>query len=393
MSWTCFYTLRGTKTAPEGSLTEQYKDLQESKREEASVKAAQSKELHKFRANVQERKAHARTAEERNEQLLMLVEELNARIEFLERQQELAEAKHRESYAGLKRTVNQLACGGLAGAIARTSVAPMDRVKILLQTQHLVHLGQKKYTGIFQTMQVIIKEEGVAKLWRGNGVNVIRVVPYSATQFAAYDFYKSLLLGDKHATELTTVERLLSGALAGMTATSITHPLDVVRLRLAVNPELVGWYGAFKDVVSENGARSLMKGYTPTLLSLAPFIGINFATFDTLKTWYYPNDGPKNSWIVLLLGASAGIFAQTCCYPLDTIRRRMQLKGHNYDSTLDCMRKIASSEGVFGFYRGMLPNALKVVPQNAIRFVAFEALRGFFNVKKKEGGVGGMGGG
>ena len=61
----------------------------------------------------------------------------------------------------------------------------------------------------------------------------MRVIPYSATQFASYDFYKGFFvngLGD----ELTVPQRLVSGACAGMTATTVTHPLDVVRVNMQV---------------------------------------------------------------------------------------------------------------------------------------------------------------
>eukprot|EP00457_Paulinella_chromatophora_P008838 gb/GEZN01008887.1/.p1 GENE.gb/GEZN01008887.1/~~gb/GEZN01008887.1/.p1 ORF type:complete len:397 (-),score=76.07 gb/GEZN01008887.1/:135-1325(-) len=391
-----FFALRGSKTAPDGSLTQQFHDMKEAQKDEREIEReiaeAKKQQLANFRevVRVRPKERIAQTAEERNEQLLVLIEELNARIEALETQDMEAKKKELVAYAGLKRTANQLVCGGLAGAIARTTVAPIDRVKILLQTQHLVHAGRIKYTGIVQTMSTIMQEEGLKGLWRGNGVNIVRVVPYSATQFASYDVYKQFIMGDREMHTLSTVERLCAGGLAGMTATSVTHPLDVIRLRLSVNPDLAGPVAALKDVLSENGARSLMKGYTPTLMSLGPFIAINFASFDTFKQWAYPDGSlQKEPWKILMLGACAGLFAQTCCYPLDTIRRRMQLKGQNYDNTLDCIRKILRTEGPAGFYRGMLPNALKVVPQNSIRFVAFEMLRTVFGVEKKKVGGGG----
>jgi solute carrier family 25 phosphate transporter 23/24/25/41 len=74
---------------------------------------------------------------------------------------------------------------------------------------------------------------------------VFRVIPYAATQFAAYDAYKDKILNyggnnvDGNAT-LSTGQRLLAGGLSGMTATTLTHPLDVIRLRLNVQPELRG---------------------------------------------------------------------------------------------------------------------------------------------------------
>lgn len=90
------------------------------------------------------------------------------------------------------------------------------------------------------------------------------------------------------------------------------------------------------------------------------------------------------------MGGMAGIFAQTCCFPLDTVRRRMQLKGRPYKHTLDAFRTIARDEGFRGFYRGMVPNAIKVIPNNAIRFLVFTQIKQWWGLT---GGGGGGGGG
>jgi len=85
-------------------------------------------------------------------------------------------------------------------------VAPIDRVKILMQTQFISRGGDSskyfftrnkrflrdefvvcRYTGVFQSLRTIVKEEGIGRLWRGNGVNIVRVIPYTGTQFASYD--------------------------------------------------------------------------------------------------------------------------------------------------------------------------------------------------------------
>lgn len=86
----------------------------------------------------------------------------------------------------------------------------------------------------------------------------------------------------------------------------------------------------------------------------------------------------------LLLGGASGTFAATVCYPLDTVRRRMQMKGVVYDSQLDALRTIAATEGYRGFYRGWAANTLKVVPQNAIRFVSYELLKKLLGVTKSK---------
>lgn len=82
------------------------------------------------------------------------------------------------------------------------------------------------------------------------------------------------------------------------------------------------------------------------------------------------------------MGAATGTLAATCCYPLDTIRRRMQMRGHTYAGQLDAFARIWASEGLRGFYKGWAANTIKVVPQNAIRFVTYETLKSLMGVRK-----------
>jgi solute carrier family 25 phosphate transporter 23/24/25/41 len=168
-------------------------------------------------------------------------------------------------------------------------------------------------------------------------------------------------------------------------ATTVTHPLDVARLRISIDLQLRGTRDAFRSLWMENGLRAMYKGWIPTVISVSPFIAINFASFDILKQMAYPmgTDSTKtNPFVILSLGGMAGIFAQTICYPLDTIRRRMQMKGRVYSGLSNAFLTIYREEGVKGYYRGIVPNAVKVVPNNAIRFLVYEWLKTFMSVQK-----------
>ena len=91
-------------------------------------------------------------------------------------------------------------------------------------------------------------------------------------------------------------------------------------------------YDYFYDYIPLRSYRSFAKGYGATLTSLVPFIAINFSTFDSLKAAVYPDPNtPQNSGVILGLGAVAGLAAQSLCFPLDTIRRRLQLSGTHYN--------------------------------------------------------------
>mmetsp|Transcript_39648 Transcript_39648/g.105564 ORF Transcript_39648/g.105564 Transcript_39648/m.105564 type:complete len:311 (-) Transcript_39648:1261-2193(-) len=262
-----------------------------------------------------------------------------------------------------KMRVDTLLAGGIAGAAARTLTAPLDRVKILMQTQrissakHSSVVVADKYTSLTQALIKVAKDEGIKGYWRGNLANCIRVVPYSATQFVTFEQLRHIGV----VSFLPTImERLTCGAMAGMAATFVTHPLDVIRLRLAVDPELRGIFDSFRSLWREGQFIALYKGLGPTLASLAPFVAINFATYDTLKSSFLQPDKRPDPVLSLLLGAAAGLIAQSACYPLDTIRRRMQMKGRHYDNTWHAFCTILRQEGIQALYRGIAANTLKV---------------------------------
>ena len=78
--------------------------------------------------------------------------------------------------------------GGVAGAVSRTVVSPLERLKILFQVQSA---GRNEYQGsVMKGLSKIWREEGFKGMMRGNGTNCIRIVPYSAVQFGSYNLYK-----------------------------------------------------------------------------------------------------------------------------------------------------------------------------------------------------------
>jgi len=280
--------------------------------------------------------------------------------------------------------------------MARSVVAPIDRVKLLIQTSFMVNQGQgvaqavgaggavnpalampKEHTGIVRTFNSILRNEGVGSLWRGNAINCVRVFPYAGLQFASYEKYRGLMmdLASWQGTDFGVIHRLMAGGMAGATAASFTHPLDVMRVRMAVHSELKGIRPLIRGIMADGGMWGFTKGYGATMLSISPFIAVNFAAFDTLKQWHADRTvGPQSKMSILGLGAASGLVAQTICFPLDTVRRRMQLKGNNYTSITNAFATIFKKEGAAGFYKGIAPNALKIVPNNGIRFLAYSYL-------------------
>ncbi|XP_051131885.1 probable envelope ADP,ATP carrier protein, chloroplastic [Andrographis paniculata] len=266
------------------------------------------------------------------------------------------------------------AAGAIAGAAAKTVTAPLDRIKLLMQT-HGLRAGQegaKKGIGFIEAITLIGKEEGIKGYWKGNLPQVIRIIPYSAVQLFAYETYKKLFRGKDG--ELSVLGRLAAGACAGMTSTFVTYPLDVLRLRLAVEPGYKTMSQVALNMLKEEGFASFYNGLGPSLIGIAPYIAVNFCVFDLVKK-ALPEKYQKRTETSLVTALVSATVATVLCYPLDTIRRQMQMRGSPYATVLDAFPGIVARDGWQGLYRGFVPNALKTLPNSSIRLTTFDAVK------------------
>lgn len=273
--------------------------------------------------------------------------------------------------------------GAVAGAAAKTVTAPLDRIKLLMQI-HGVRVGQesaKKAIGFIEAIVMIGKEEGIKGYWKGNLPQVIRIIPYSAVQLFAYETYKNLFKGKDG--ELSVIGRLAAGACAGMTSTFVTYPLDVLRLRLAVEPGYRTMSEIALTMLREEGVASFYYGLGPSLLGIAPYIAVNFCIFDLVKK-SLPEKYQQKTQSSLLTAVVSAAVATLTCYPLDTVRRQMQMKGTPYKSVLDAIPGIVQRDGVIGLYRGFVPNALKTLPNSSIRLTTFDIVKRLIAASEKE---------
>eukprot|EP01117_Protostelium_nocturnum_P012828 TRINITY_DN4752_c0_g1_i1.p1 TRINITY_DN4752_c0_g1~~TRINITY_DN4752_c0_g1_i1.p1 ORF type:complete len:326 (+),score=73.99 TRINITY_DN4752_c0_g1_i1:159-1136(+) len=272
--------------------------------------------------------------------------------------------------------------GGIAGTFAKSSIAPLERVKILFQirSQHY------PYSGVLSTLNAIHKREGFASLWKGNWATVVRIFPYAAIQFTSFENYRKFL--HKRIEGHKTLVNLVSGSLAGATSVLFTYPLDVVRVRLAVtvtSNEYRGIAHCISDIIKQNGVSGLFRGIYPTFMGILPYAGVNFASYEALKG--IVKNGKKGAELTipenLLCGGIAGAVGQTVAYPLDVVRRQMQTAGlkdahgFNHKNTLSALKTIVEKEGWRGLFRGLSINYLRVGPQVAISFTTYDTVKKF----------------
>lgn len=308
-----------------------------------------------------------------------------------------------------------LIAGGVAGGVSRSAVAPLERLKILLQVQNPHSI---KYNGTIQGLKYIWRTEGIRGMFKGNGTNCARIVPNSAVKFFSYEQASNGILwlhrqqsGNEEA-QLTPLLRLGAGACAGIIAMSATYPMDMVRGRLTVQTEnsprqYRGIFHALSTVFREEGPRALYRGWLPSVIGVIPYVGLNFAVYESLKDWLIqtkPFGLAENSELSvttrLACGAAAGTVGQTVAYPLDVIRRRMQMVGWKdassvltadgkskapleYTGMVDAFRKTVRHEGFGALYKGLVPNSVKVVPSIAIAFVTYEVVKDVLGVEMR----------
>ncbi|XP_055014612.1 calcium-binding mitochondrial carrier protein SCaMC-1 isoform X2 [Boleophthalmus pectinirostris] len=285
----------------------------------------------------------------------------------------------------------QLMSGAVAGCVARTATAPLDRLKVFRQ----VHSYSFFAGNVLSGFQYMLKEGGFLSLWRGNGMNVLKIAPETAIKFTAYEHIKSMMHGHNQSRPLRIYERFLAGSLAGATAQTAIYPMEVLKTRLTLRKtgQYSGMVDCAKQMLQKEGVSAFYKGYVPNLLAIVPYAGIDLAVYETLKfTWLNRNSGVVDPGVMVLVGCGAvsSTCGQLASYPLALIRTRMQaqtsLKGAPKVSMLALLRNIVIQEGVTGLYRGISPNLLKVIPAVTVSYVVYEYTRILLGVDI-EGGI------
>jgi solute carrier family 25 phosphate transporter 23/24/25/41 len=340
--------------------------------------------------------------------------------------------------------MKQLFCGGIAGSIAKTVTAPFSRLTILFQVHSMVttKLDRPKYAmSISGGFQKIIDRGGMKSLWRGNMTSVLHRFPYSAINFYIYENTLDTLNGMRtsHQEKIETyghlsrrvtmrmteeelpqpqptkstrasaddtlaIHKFIAGAVAGSVACIGCYPLDLVRTRLTTELEGLEHYrgmsDAFSKIAKEEGLLGFYSGLGPTLLVAVPNIAISYSVYGTLKEHILDDElfynvrkidadsgEPKlGIFLTVMCGAASGLLSTCITFPMDTIRRRMQIQNlhvaeeHRLTSRQQFLN-LMRHEGLGSLYRGLPPEIMKVIPMVGTMFVVYEKAKELLDVK------------
>jgi len=265
-----------------------------------------------------------------------------------------------------------LLTGGTAAAVSKTAVAPIERVKLLLQVQHAQKSIEVKYKGIIDCFTRVAKEQGFWSLWRGNLANVIRYFPTQALNFAFKDTYKKLFIGGidkKKEFWKFFFGNLASGGAAGATSLCVVYPLDFARTRLAADVgkgtgrEFSGLGNCLVKIFKSDGILGLYRGFFVSVQGIIIYRASYFGFFDTIKSMVSTDPKKVNFFVAWGIAQVVTVCSGIASYPWDTVRRRMMMQSGKkeilYKNTWDCAVKIVKNEGLRAMYKGALSNIFR----------------------------------
>jgi len=279
---------------------------------------------------------------------------------------------------GVKKSSNPmvaLTTGCISGGIEAIAVWPMESIKTQLQLQTKLPAGQKPpFTGIISGLVYTTKTTGFLSLYNGLGVTLIGSIPKAGIRFGANSWFKKQLANEKG--KLNMGQQFLAGMGAGtVEAVVAVTPMETVKTKLIQHN--LGLVEGVSRIMKESGIAGFYQGVFATILKQASNQGLRFMFYNKYKDIVTSNGvSPLSPLGALLGGMLAGCFSTLGNNPFDVVKTKMQgTDAKQYKNTVDCFIKILTTEGVTGFYKGLVARLGRVVPGQGIIFMSFETIQ------------------
>jgi solute carrier family 25 phosphate transporter 23/24/25/41 len=305
-------------------------------------------------------------------------------------------------------SVKYFVAGALAGAVSRTLTAPLDRLRVYLQINAGAGTTPKGGFALVEATKTIYTQNNrsILTFFRGNGLNVFKIAPESALKFATHEYMKDYLGKTRHSGEkkvdLTVYERLLAGGVAGVVSQGGVYPLEVLKTRVMTagsSSDLKGMHlltDTAKNMWREAGIRAYYRGLLTAVVGVFPFAAIDMSVFDALKQSWARDErkrlrvgeqatGDPGLMRVLGYGMFSGMVASCAVYPIGLVRTRLQAQGtpahpQTYTGAMDVVQRTFRREGIRGFYKGLVPTLIKVIPAAGLSYATYDVCKKQMNL-------------
>eukprot|EP01084_Bolivina_argentea_P061437 112270_1 len=291
-----------------------------------------------------------------------------------------------------------LLLGGAVGAVAKTIMAPVERIKLLLQTMDsnpdVISGKVERFKGVGDCFKRVSAEQGVSAFWRGNLVNCLRYAPQQGSALAFNDMINGAMPKFDSKTQFwqSFGTKLFAGGASGAAANTICYPFDFARTRLASDVKKGG--GQFNGImdcimttVNKQGIRGLYTGWSVTVGGAFVYRAGQLGSFKQIQDMnpYKQDKGFLGGASAFAAATVARTVVMPFNYPFDTIRRRMMLQSEKpvaerlYKGSIHCFTSVLKAEGLAGMYKGLLPEMFRGVGGSMV-IVVYDRIKFIYNL-------------
>ncbi|CAJ0633646.1 17938_t:CDS:2 [Entrophospora sp. SA101] len=281
--------------------------------------------------------------------------------------------------------------GITAGAVTTISLHPFDLIKTRFQVDDSARkiFQRHQFGATFKTMNIIWRKYGLKGLYRGVSPNFTGATTSWGLYFYWYDLFKQKTASNNKSSELSPIQHLVASAEAGAITALFTNPFWVIKTRMCAtnidDPRAYkGLFDGLYQILKYEGIRGLYRGIIPAFFGVSHG-ALQFMAYEEMKKWKLKigskEDRKKlDNLEYLLIAGSSKIFATISTYPYQLIKARLQNQSFEvkYNGVIDTIKKVFRSEGFFGFYKGLAPNILRVLPGTCTTFLVYENMMEFF---------------
>lgn len=267
-----------------------------------------------------------------------------------------------------------LVAGVIGGVLSTFVVHPFDLLKIRLSVNDRKE-GRPLYRGLRHAAQVIWQAENIRGFYRGVTANCIGSGSAWGLYFVFYNATKSWMSDGDSSTHLGPVKHMQAAIQSGMLTLLFTNPVFVVKTRMClrygkVDDEYGSLLRSIKSLYRTNGILGFYKGFIPGLIGTSHG-AVQFMVYEEMKKWMGKKERLSNAEYLISSSVSKAI-AVVCTYPYQVVRARLQDQHRIYSGNLDVIQTTYKHEGMSGFYKGLMPNILRVTPAAAVTFLVYE---------------------
>ncbi|RMZ86955.1 hypothetical protein DV736_g5815, partial [Chaetothyriales sp. CBS 134916] len=290
---------------------------------------------------------------------------------------------------GLSLGTIESAAGLTAGLVSTIIVHPLDIIKTRLQVDSSAHPLLNSSRSVFRDLLRNKGPSRIAALYRGLTPNLVGNSAGWALYFLFYKHAQDLIRHWRHyspSQRLTGTDYLAASAASGLLSALLTNPIWVVKTRmLTTSASQSGAYPGLIPGLYSIGCTEGVKGYfhglTPSMFGVAHG-ALYFLAYEKLKQWrrQQKQTSKLSNSDTILTSSLSKVFAGVLTYPHQVVRARMQTHVTGAaipkdKAFISVVRSLWWNEGLIGFYKGMFPNLLRVVPSTCVTFLVYENVR------------------